>query len=159
MTKSGAATVGRRTRAGAAATAVTLGPGLHAATIELGARGTYRVRTAAGERVRAKLAEGVAPALADECRRTRRTVLVTQTPDGVVIIGAVQTQPSIEGKHEKLRLDANEIELAAERTIVLRVGKAVLVLDESGAIRLAGEGVALRAAKAVKVLAANVELP
>jgi hypothetical protein len=86
-------------------------------------------------------------------------VLVTQTPGGVVIIGAVQTQPSFEGKHENLRLDAKELELAADRAIMLRVGKAVLVLDESGAIRLAGERVALRAAKAVRVLASNVELP
>lgn len=159
MTKAGSARVERRTRARVAATEIALGPGLHAATIELGAKGMYRVRTAAGERMRAKLAEGVAPALADECRRTRRTVLVTQTPDGVVIIGAVQTQPSFEGKHEKLRLDAKEVELAAERAIVLRVGKAVLVLDESGAIRLAGDGMSLRAAKAVRLLAANVELP
>ncbi|APR78508.1 Hypothetical protein A7982_03855 [Minicystis rosea] len=86
-------------------------------------------------------------------------MLVTQTRDGVVIVGALQTQPSAEGKPEKLRLDAKDLELAAERAIVLRVGKAVLMLDESGAIRLAGEGVALRAAKAIKVLAANVELP
>lgn len=159
MTKAGAAKTERRTRAGRTAPEVALAPGLHAAIIELGAKGTYRVRTAAGDRVRAKLAEGVAPALADECRRTRRTVLVTQTPDGVVIIGAVQTQPSFEGKHEKLRLDAKELELVAERAMVLRVGKAVLVLDESGAVRLAGEGMTLKAAKAVKVLAANVELP
>jgi hypothetical protein len=159
MTKAGSVRVERKPRVRGTAADIALGPGLHAATIELGAKGAYRVRTAAGERVRAKLAEGVAPALADECRRTRRTVLVTETPNGVVIIGAVQTQPSAESKREKLRLDAKDLELAAERAIVLRVGKAVLVLDESGAIRLAGEGVALRAAKAVKVLAANVELP
>lgn len=42
---------------------------------------------------------------------------------------------------------------------MLRVGKTMLVLGESGAIRMAGEGVALRAGKAMKVLAANVELP
>lgn len=159
MTKAGTARVERRGRAGAAAMDLALGPGLHAATIELGTKGVYRVRTAAGERVRAKLAEGVALALADECRRTRRTVLVTQTPGGVVIIGALQTQPSAEGKQEKLRLDATELELAAERAIVLRVGKAVLVLDESGAIKLAGDGISLRAARAVRLLAANVELP
>lgn len=159
MTKAGAEKVDRKTRTSRMQPESELAPGLHAATIELGAKGKYQVRTAAGERVRAKLADGVAPALADECRRTRRTVLVTQAPEGALIIGAVQTQPSIEGKHEKLRIDARELELEAARAIVLRVGKAVLVLDESGAIRLAGEGVSLRAAKTVRVLAANVELP
>ena len=54
--------------------------------------------------------------------------------------GGVQTQPSAERKHEELRRDVEEPELAAEGAIVLRVGKAVLVLDESGAIRLVGEG-------------------
>jgi hypothetical protein len=136
-----------------------LGPGLHAATIELCGRGTYRVRTTSGAQVRAKLAAGVSAALADECRRTRRTILVTETHAGVVIVGAIQTQPSLEGKHERLRIAAKELELGAERAIVLRVGKSLLVLDESGAIRLAGEGVSLRAAKAVRVLATSVELP
>lgn len=136
-----------------------LGAGLHAATIELCGRGTYRVRTAGGIRARATLAEGVSAALADECRRTRRTVLVTETAEGVAIVGAIQTQPSPEGKPERLRIEAKELELGAERAIVLRVGKALLVLDESGTIRLAGEGVSLRAAKAVRVLAPSVELP
>lgn len=148
---------GRKPRKGAEVE--PLGTGLHAATIELCARGTYRVRTASGISARAKLAEGMSAALADECRRTRRTVLVTEAADGVLIVGAIQTQPSLEGRHERLQLKANELELAAERAIVLRVGKSLLVLDESGAIRLAGEGVSLRAAKAVRVLAANVELP
>jgi hypothetical protein len=136
-----------------------LGPGLHAATIELCGRGTYRVRTAGGIRARAKLAEGVSAGLADECRRTRRTVLVTEAAEGVVIVGAIQTQPSLEGKHDRLRIAAKELELGAERAIVLRVGKSLLVLDESGAIRVVGEGVSLRAAKAVRVLATSVELP
>jgi hypothetical protein len=142
------------------ATEIALAPGLHAATIEMVSRGSYRVRTAAGGRVTARLAEGVAAALAEECLKTRRTVLVTETPKGVEIVGALQTQPAADGgRQEKLRLDARELELVAERAIVLRVGKSLLVLDESGAIRLAGEGVSLRAAKAVRVLAANVELP
>lgn len=159
MTKVGAVKQPRRVRAERTVVETELAPGLHAATIELGAKGTYRVRLASGERIRVKLADGVAPALVDECRRTRRTVLVTRGAEGPVIIGAVQTQPSAEGAREKLRLDAEEVEIAAERAIVLRVGKAVLVLDESGAIRLTGEGVTLRAGKAVKVMAADVELP
>ncbi len=159
MTKARAAKVERTTRAGTPATDIALGPGLHAATIELESKGRYRVRTSTGQRARATLANGVAPALAEECRKARRIVLVTDTPEGVVILGALQTQPSAEGKRDTLRLDAKELELAAEKALVLRVGKTMLVLDESGAIRMVGEGVALRAGKAVKVLAANVELP
>jgi len=134
-----------------------LAPGLHAATIELASKGSYRVRTATGERVKAQLAPEVDPALVEECLKQRRTVLVTAHPKGPLIVDALQVAAS--EQPEKLRLAAKDIELCAARTIVLRVGKSLMVLDGHGAVQMVGEGMTMRMGKAVCVRSANVELP
>jgi hypothetical protein len=157
MTKSGAGKLERQPRRGRLAAEPALAPGLHAATIELASKGTYRLRTATGEHVRARLSPGVAPALADECLKQRRTVLVTAHPGGPLIVGALQVAAS--ERPEKLRIEAGEIELCAGKTIVLRVGKSLVVIDERGAMQMVGDGMTMRMAKAVRVRSANVELP
>jgi hypothetical protein len=134
-----------------------LAPGLNAATIDLVSKGSFRLRMMTGERVRARLGPGVDPALADECLKQRRTVLVTAGPKGPIIVGAVQVTAS--ERREKLRLEGGEIELCAGNKIVLRVGKSLIVLDEHGAIHMTGESTTLKMAKAVRVRSANVELP
>src|SRR6185437_17116132 len=80
-----------------------LAPGLHAATIELALKGSFRLRTMTGEQVKARLGPGVDPALADECLKQRRTVLVTAGPKGAIIVGAVQVTAS--ERREKVRLE------------------------------------------------------
>jgi hypothetical protein len=145
-------------RAGRLASEPALSPGLHAATIELALKGSFRLRLMAGESVRARLGPGVDPALADECLKQRRTVLVTAGPKGPIIVGAVQVTAS--GRQEKLRLvGEEEIELSAGNRIVLRVGKSLLVIDANGAIQMVGDTMTMKMTKAVRVRSANVELP
>jgi hypothetical protein len=130
---------------------------LHAATIELASKGSYRVRLATGERVKARLADGVDPALANECLKDRRTVLVSGHPEGPIVVGAVQVTAST--RPEKLRLEAADIELCAATSIVLRVGKSLIILDEKGGMQMVGEKMTLRMAKTLRALCASVELP
>jgi hypothetical protein len=157
MTKVGVAKLGERSRARRTVAEPSLAPGLHAATIELASKGSYRVRTATGERVRARLGPGVDPALADVCLKQRRTVLVTAHPKGPLIVGALQV--TADPPREKLRLEADEIELRAGRRIALRVGKSLVILDEHGAVQMVGECLTVKMAKAVRMRSANVELP
>jgi hypothetical protein len=135
----------------------TLAPGLHAATIELALKGSFRLRTMTGERVKARLGPGVDPALMEECLKWRRTVLVTAGPKGAIIVGAVQVTAS--QRHENVRLEGVEIELSASNKIAFRVGKALFVIDANGAILMVGETTTMKMAKAVRVRSANVELP
>jgi hypothetical protein len=157
MMKAGAGKLDERSRARRTVAEPSLAPGLHAATIELASKGSYRVRTATGECVTARLGPGVDPALADECLKQRRTVLVTAHPRGPLIVGALQVTAT--ATPDRLRLDAREIELCAGSKIALRVGKSLVVIDEHGAIHMAGERMTMKMAKAVRVLSANVELP
>lgn len=132
-------------------------PGLHAGTVELEARGAFKTRLATGELVTATLAANVAPALATEALRERRTVLVVVTPAGATILGALQTQPS--QSFGALRLRADTVELEGEGGIVLRAGKTKLTISPDGSIHLVGDAMTMRLARALRVLAANVELP
>jgi len=157
MTKAGATNVERGGRRRRVAAEPALPAGLHAATIDLAAKGTYRVRLATGERIKARLGNGVDPALAEECLKDRRTVLVTAHPDGPTIVGAVQVAAST--RPERLRFEAGDIELCAATSIVLRVGKSLVVLGEDGVMQMVGEKMTLRMAKTIRALAANVELP
>ncbi len=65
-----------KNRAGAA-TQASLAPGIHPARIDVRAGDRYHVHTLAGQRVEARLADGVEKTFAEECLREHRTVLVT----------------------------------------------------------------------------------
>lgn len=153
--------VRRLTAAPSSAAEPALPGALCAGVIELSTEAAYRVRLWSGELVTASAAPGLDPRLADECLRDRRTVLVTSGPSGAVILGALQTSPTLlpSGPTKRARITAKEIELAAEDRISLRVGKSALVIDHEGGVRLLGDRMTLRMAKVLKVLAANVELP
>jgi hypothetical protein len=157
MKKAGPRNPTRAARATRAATEAALPPGLHAATIELASNDSYRVRLATGERVKARLDAGVDVALAEECLKHRRTVLVTAHPEGPTIVGAVQVAAT--ARLETLRIEAGDIELCAGKSIVLRVGKSLITLDERGVVTMVGEKMSLRMANLIKMLSANVELP
>src|SRR4051794_19296993 len=106
-----------------------LGPGLHAAVVEIAGDGVYRVRTTTGDLVPATPAASVAPALIDECLRTRRTVLVAEQGGGVVILGALQTAPSARVDPDGgLAIEARSVEIGATERIALKVGASALSL-------------------------------
>ena len=136
-------------------------PGLHAGVLELVAGDRIEVRFSSGERVRAELDPGVASELVGECLRDRRTVLVAVDEQRARVLGALQTGPSmaVRTRPGTLALDADAVELTAERELRLRVGKSVLVLEADGSIRASGATLTLRLAEAMRVLAPNVELP
>jgi hypothetical protein len=137
-----------------------LAAGLHAAVIELATDDLYRVRTLGGARVEARLAEGVDPALALECLRGGRSVLVTETEDGVRILGALQTQPSLVTEEEGLlRVQAKHIRIAADKTFAIEAGPVRLRVDPTGVLRLEGEKMVIDMGALVRFLSARVELP
>jgi hypothetical protein len=114
------------------------------------------VHTFAGERTEARLARDVDEALAEECLREQRTVLVTQGEDGVpVILGALQTS----GSGAAARSCGKRIEIEAEEGLVLRVGKAALVMEKDGTVKLVGQKMSMNLTEVVRVLSTRCELP
>jgi len=138
----------------------TLGAGLHAAFIELRTDDGFRVRTPDERRFQAVLAYGVDPALVDECFRGSRLVILSDTPRGVAILGALQTTRSL--SHEPdgtVTLDAKKIRLRAEQGVVLEAGQTSLRMDKKGAMRTEGHRMVIDMSSNVRVLSALVELP
>ena len=133
--------------------AASLGPGVHPARLDLRAGDRYSVHTFAGERTEARLARDVDEALAEECLRKQRTVLVTQGEDGVaVILGALQTSCGASSPGKR-------VEIEAEEGLVLRVGKSALIMDKDGTVKLVGQRMSMNLAEVVRVLSTRCELP
>lgn len=132
-------------------------PGLHAGVVEMKTKRAFRVRLASGEVVKATLGDGVSAVLVDACLRERRLVVVTPIPDGIAIVGALQTQPV--QSSDEVSIAARSVEIDAQQAISLRAGKAKITLEKDGAIRITGDAATMRLAKALRVLAAKVELP
>jgi hypothetical protein len=142
-----------------------LGPGLHAATIELAVRGRgrephgYRVRLSSGRSLTARLAAGVSPRLVEECMRETRSVVVCDGPNGVTIAGALQTAPSLSlDERGALWLDADRIRLCARKSLALEVAGSAITLAD-GALRVEGDRLVIDAAALVRILSAKVEIP
>ena len=149
-------------RGGAARAAdpAPLGPGLHGAFIELASEGSYRVRTTSGEHLRAELAPGVSPALAMECLRAGRMVILVASARGPEIVGALQTAPAVERDADGVvSVDAREIRLRAEQSILIEAGPVTIRADESGALRMEGDRLVLDMPALVRVLSARMEIP
>jgi hypothetical protein len=141
--------------------APALGPGIHPARIEMRADGAFRVRTAGGELLAARLAEGFEEAFAEECMRERRTVMIAEgTEVEAVILGALQTSRAVErDAHDTVRIEGKRVELEAEEGISIQVGKSTLRLDRHGAVKIVGQKMTMDVAAVVRVLSALVELP
>ncbi|MFO0586101.1 MAG: hypothetical protein U0441_01115 [Polyangiaceae bacterium] len=138
----------------------TLGPGLHGGVIELATDASYRIRLLTGDRVSATLAPGVQPALAAECLRTGRMVLLVASDRGPMIAGALQTSLAVERDADGvIAVDAREIRLRAEKALLIEAGPVTIRADESGALRMEGDRMVLDMAALVRVLSAKVELP
>ncbi|MGK3986472.1 hypothetical protein WME99_25730 [Sorangium sp. So ce136] len=139
---------------------LALGPGLHGATLELKSGRAFQIRTTDGRRVVASLADGVDPALADDCLRTGRMVIVSDTPRGPEIAGAIMTSlPPARSEDGVVTIDAKELRLRAERSLSLEVGPVSLSAEESGAMRLEGDRLVIDMAALVRVFSSRVELP
>src|SRR6185437_16077579 len=103
---------------------MSLGPGCHAATIELKNGASYRVKLLDGRQAKATLARGVSAKLVDECLRTRRTVMLADGDRGPLVIGALQTAPvpEMHGESGVFEVNAQEIRLRADAAITLQAG-------------------------------------
>ena len=118
------------------------------------------MRTPDERRFKAVLSHGVDPGLVDDCFRANQLVIVSDTPRGVTILGALQTTRSF--THESdgtVTLDATAIRLRAEKGVVLQAGQTSLRMDKKGAMRTEGHRMVIDMSSNVRVLSALVELP
>ena len=146
--------------------ASALGPCIHPARIEMRAPATesgvpFRVRTAGGDVLPARLAEGFEEAFAEECMRERRTVMIAAgEPGEAVILGALQTSRALSrDAHDTVRIEGKRVELEADDEVRIQVGKSTLRLDRHGVVKLVGQKMTMDVAAVVRVLSALVELP
>jgi hypothetical protein len=139
---------------------LALGPGIHPGTIEMHVDGCYRVRLLEGTRLTALLGDGVDVALAEECLRDGRTVMLAQTSRGATILGALQTTRSLEVSPDgTLLLQARRIRLRAKEAVVVEAGDASVRVQADGTVRTEGETMLIDMTSNVRVLSALVELP
>ncbi len=80
---------------------------------------------------------------------------------GPLIVGALQTSlvPQIHEETGAFEVDATQIQLRADATIVLQVGATSLRLSKSGIARIEGEQMVIDVGALMRVLATKVELP
>lgn len=150
----------RKRLAAAKVSSVALGPGLHGAVIELKADTAFQVRTASGVRAMAVLDDSVDPALADDCLRTGRMVILVEGARGPTIVGALQTSTPIARDPDGIvAIDAKELRVRLDRAAVIEVGSTAITADASGAVRLEGNQMVIDMAALVRVLSLKVELP
>lgn len=137
-----------------------LPPGIHAARVEARRGALFEVRTLAGQRARARLADDVEEALIEERLAERGTVIVAQGEDGAVILGALQARRAVtRDAQDTARLEARRVEIDATEGVSIRVGKSAMRLDPQGGVRIVGQKMTLDIAEVVRVLAAMCELP
>src|SRR4051812_41528149 len=109
----------------------SLGPGLHTGRLEAQSAG-YTARLATGAGVHVTLDEDVDPALVEECLREGRRVILADGPRGPVILGALQTAPSVARREDgSLSLEGRDVHIRASRGLVLEAGPVTLRVDKS----------------------------
>ncbi len=149
-----------RKRASSSRRPEALGPGIHAAILELRDGTSYRVKVLSGRRATATPAPGVSQDLLDDCLGARRMVMLADGERGPIILGALQTArtPHVDAEGA-FEVEAKHIRLRAESTITLKAGAASPALAQSGLARIEGEQVVFDVAALMRILAARVELP
>ena len=138
-----------------------LSPGaLYGGFIELAAEGVYSVRLLDGQLVQAELAPGVESSLIQDELQRRALVLLSPTPDALLILGALQTRmtPGVNADGD-LEVRARRVNVEAEEQLELRSGQSELQLQHQGRMRLNGERLYMRVHANVRVYSAKVELP
>jgi hypothetical protein len=127
-----------------------LGDGAHfAKLVKRVAEGRYEASFFGGEPREVGVAPDVDIELADRCLAEQAIVLVGMLNNEPVIFGALQTR---ERKTE-------EVVIEAPRRLVLKVGKAKLVLSADGSVKLSGDAVTVDAPREVRLASAHVEIP
>jgi hypothetical protein len=137
-----------------------LGPGLHAARLELATERGFRVRTLTGERFAAECDDSVERELIEQCMRSNQFVILTDTDQGPLIVGALQTQRALHREPDgTLRIEAKKLELNAEESLRLQSSASSLELKATGKVRINGHRLLVDVDTNVRVLSALVELP
>lgn len=137
-----------------------LSPGLHAAFIEMASDKSFRIRSVNGQRMLARLGDGVERALVEQCMRSNQLVIITATDAEVLILGALQTQRTFHREPDgTLMIESERVELRAEKEVRLQTGASALKLNEDGKVRINGHRMVLDVDTNVRVLSALVELP
>lgn len=134
--------------------------GIDAATIEARDGDGYTVRLSNGELAPATLGRGVKRALADECLREGRTVLLCWQGDDAVLLGALQTDASaVTLRDGVVTLAGDEVRLEATQRVQLEAGASRIVLTDNGKLHIWGERLTMHIASLIKLVASKVELP
>lgn len=128
----------------------SVGPGLHLGQAKLQSDGSYVVRLTSGEKVTARLDPDIPPSFVEECMRSGRRLLLSDDIRGAVIVGALE-------RPNDRRADTVQIE--ADKSLQLRVGKHSITLEASGVARVSSKQLVVDAAGLVQFLTAKVELP
>lgn len=138
-----------------------LGIGLHGGYVELESGGTFRVRLGDGRRFSARPGAGVDAGLVRDCLRTRRMVIVVDSPRGPRIMGALQTEAPIaqRDQSDSVTVRARELRLVADEKLHIEAGPVRIAADASGKLRLEGDKLVIDMAALVKLLSTSVELP
>ena len=135
-------------------------PTLDVARLDRAKDGRYVVKLPDGEEHVAELSPDVSPQLAEECLRQERPMLVRQHSDGLVLVGALQTQPSpLREQGGVVTLSGRDIQIEADRRFDVEVGPTRLTLERSGKLSLLGERLTMHIASLIKLIASKVELP
>lgn len=148
------------TKRGSKPKVVKLGPGVHAATVELAIEDRFRVRTYAGDSVTARLGDGVQLEFVQECMRAGRPVLLNDGPKGPLILGAIQTESVSRSTQDgAISMNGETLSLTAETAIELKVGESSLVLHRDGLVEIRGDMLRIEQSKLIRLVASKVELP
>jgi hypothetical protein len=127
-----------------------LGRGAHFARLSRKLSDTrYEAILLDGERIEVGIAPEVDAALCDRCLSEQGILLIGALGEDAVIFGALRTRESVE----------EEVVIEAPRRLVLRAGKARLVLTREGRIKLSGDDVTIDAPREVRLASAKVEIP
>jgi hypothetical protein len=129
---------------------VCLAPGAHFAKLVARiADGRYRALVSGRNYLEVGVAPEVDLELANACLAESEVVLVGAVGADVLVFGALRTKSR---RPEDLVVDA-------QRTLVLRAGKARLELSANGKVKLSGTSVTVDAPREVRIASAHVEIP
>lgn len=137
-----------------------LGPGLHAGQVTSHSGTTWRVTMLDGTLVDAKVGPCVVEALLDQCQSDGRLVILADSGQGVVILGALQTAPVLTPDAQGvLDIRVQRLNLEANESVTLRTQHCAVELRTDGKTKLRSRRLVIDSPDHVKVRSALVELP
>lgn len=137
-----------------------LGPGLHAGQIASQGEGGWCVKLLDGRVVEANPGPCVVQALLDECLKDGRLVILSDSGQCVVILGALQTAPVLCADAEGvLDVRVQRLNLEASEAVTLRTPQCAVELAPDGKAKLRSRRLVIDSPDNVRVRSALVELP